>query len=329
MLRPVSMHLVFLTPFPDPPGGGSAFNAGLVPALRDRGFEVTVAHGPPGSLPPGTVPVVDGMLLPALEPGFDALLAHDPVVVVHHAAAAAGRDAGSRDAVRAAEARMLPRVRRVIATSAAVAERLRTGMGVAAPIVLQPGLPVLPRNPAAANPCRILCAGVLTPRKGHERLLRPLVRLLDLDWSLVIAGDAERDPAHAQAVAALVDDLALASRVSILRNPDPAALESAWREATLFALASSWEAWPAGIAEALRRGVPVVAQECGGVGALVPAAAGIVCAPEDEPTWGKCLRRAIYDADLRAALADGAWTAGCALPGWPEQAATFDAILRS
>ena len=49
----------------------------------------------------------------------------------------------------------------------------------------------------------------------------------------------------------------------------------------------------------------------------------------DPATWGKCLRRAIFDADLRASLAEGAWQAGRALPGWPEQAAAFLSILRS
>ena len=323
------MHLVFLTPIPDPPGGGSAFNAGLVPALRDRGHEVMVAHSLPDEMPPGAVPVVDGMLLPALEPVFDTLLARDAVVVVHHVSAAAGRNAAAREGVRAAEGRMLPRVRRVVATSAPIADRLRSELGVADPTILQPGLAVFPRNPAAPAPCRILCAGVLTPRKGHDRLLRALARLTDLDWSLVIAGDAERDPVHAQAVAALVDELKLAPCVTVLANPDAAALEATWCAATLFTLASAWEGWPAGIAEALRRGIPVVALEAGGIASLVPPSAGIVCVPDDEPTWGKCLRRAIFDADLRASLAEGAWAAGCALPGWPEQAAAFDALLRS
>lgn len=323
------MHLVFLIPRSEPAGGGSAFNAGLVPALRKEGHEVTVAHGLPDALPPGAMPVVDGMLLPALETSFDALLARDPVVVVHHISAAAGRDAAARGGVRAAEARMLPRVRRVVATSAPVADRLRGELGVTNPTVLHPGLPDLPRNPPAPAPCRILCAGVLTPRKGHDRLLRAFARLTDLDWSLVIAGDVNRDTIHAQAVAALVDGLHLQHRVTLLPNPGPDALERAWRAATLFALASAWEGWPAGVAEALRRGVPVVALDAGGIAPLLPASAGILCAPDDEPTWGKCLRRAIFDADLRASLAEGAWDAGRALPGWPEQAAAFDAILRS
>lgn len=321
------MHLVFLTPHPEPQGGGRDFNAGLIPALRDLGHEVTLAQDLIGPMPHGAVPVVDGMVLPAQEPGFDALLAHDPIAIIHHVSAAAGRDMARRDAVRAAEARMLPQMRRVVATSAPVAERLHAEFGVVSPQVLHPGLPILPRSPP--GPCRILCAAVLTPRKGHDILLRAMARLTDLDWTLTLAGDARRDPAQARTIDALLDELGLRSRVTITADPAPAALEGAWRDATLFALASQWEGWPAAVAEALRRGIPVAALATPGITALVPQSAGIVCAPGDLATWGKALRRAIYDGDLRATFAEGAWSAGAALPGWPAQAAAFDTLLRS
>lgn len=318
------MHLVFITPDPAPSGGGSAFNAGLVAALEAMGHRVT--GGP--AVPHGAVPVVDGMVLPAIEPELDTMLVHDPVAVIHHVAAAAGRDGAARQGVHAAMARILPRLRRVVATSADVANRLSTEFGVASPVLLQPGMPDLPRSPPM-DACRILSAGVLTPRKGHDRLLRALGRLTDLDWTLTIAGDAERDPAHAAAVVALVEELGLASRVTVLPSPAPAAEDAAWRAATLFALATRWEGWPGGIAVALRRGIPVVATAAGGIPALVPQAAGILCPPDDPVTLGKCLRRAIFDVPLRSALAEGAWQAGQALPTWSAQAAAFDAILRS
>ena len=109
----------------------------------------------------------------------------------------------------------------------------------------------------------------------------------------------------------------------MLADPDDAALDAEWARADLFALASSWEGYPAGIAEALRRGVPVVATSVGGVPALVPMSAGILCAPDDGVTMSKCLRRAVFDTSLRAALAAGAWQAGMAMPGWPQQALAF------
>lgn len=322
------MHLSFIAPHPGPAGGGSSFNAGLTAALETAGHTIdratTLDH-----LPDGAIPVVDGILLPGLEPQLDRLLERDAIAVIHHVFAAAGRDEGARAAVRAAEARMLPRLRRVVATSEPIADRLRTEFGVEA-TVLQPGLPVLPRSEGSGGPgCHILSVGVLTPRKGHDRLLRALRRLIDLDWTLTIAGDAERDPVHAATVAAVVEDEGLSNRVTLVVDPDLAALEPLWGAADLFALHTSWEGFPAGIAEALRRGIPVVAPAVGGIPAVLPAAAGVVAGLDDPATFGKCLRRAIFDERLRAALADAAWQAGQALPGWPQQAAAFATILRS
>ncbi len=323
------MHLVFLTPSPAPAGGGSAFNAGLIPALRALGHEVTVRHGV-ADIPGEGVPVVDGLLLPDAEPQIDALAGQDAIAVIHHVSAKAGRDPGARDAVRAIEQRMLPRLRRVVATSTQVAERLTADFGVATPHLVGPGLPDLPRSPGSGGPgCRIVSIGVLTPRKGHDRLLKALARLTDLDWTLFIAGDARRDPVYAGGIAAQVDGLELQSRVTVLADPSPDALEPLWRQADLYALASSWEGYAAGIAEALRRGVPVVASDIEGVRTLTPPAAGVLCPPDDAETFSKSLRRVVFDRALRASLAEGAWQVGMALPGWPQQALAFDAILRS
>jgi glycosyltransferase involved in cell wall biosynthesis len=195
-------------------------------------------------------------------------------------------------------------------------------------LLLAPGHAVLPRSEGSGGAgCHILSAGVLTPRKGHDRLLRALSRLMDLDWTLTIAGDAQRDPAHAAAVAALVEGLGLSPRVTMLPDVADAALASEWARADLFALASSWEGYPAGAAEAMRRGIPVVGTTVGEMGATVPSTAGILCVPDDGITLSKCLRRAIFDTALRASLAEGAWLAGQAMPGWAEQAAAFVTLI--
>lgn len=321
------MQLCFLTPTPEPPGGGSRFNAGLIAALARRGHQV-LRGGDAAALPPEARPIVDGMLLPALEPAMDRLLQQDAVVVVHHVAAATGQARTLRDAVQAVEARWLPQVRRVIATSAPVAARLVADYGLQDVPVLAPGIDDLPRSPGSGGPaCRMLSVGVITPRKGHQRLVQALAGLTDLDWTLTIAGDAQRDPVHAQTVAALIDTTGLAGRVTLLPDPDDTVLEPAWRGADLFLLASSWEGYPAAVAEALRRGIPVVAEAAESVAAMVPQGAGIIAPKNDPVTFGKCLRRGIYDTALRHSLAEGAWTTGRALPGWPDQATLFETLL--
>jgi len=320
------MDIVFAVPDRADAGGGRAYAEAMAAGLRSMGHTVEMAGSDP-AWRSGAVPVIDGMLLPTLLPRLDALADADGVALIHHALAAAGRDAAQRDETAVALRTMLPRLRRVVATSQPVADRVMQEFGIAAVEVVVPGAAELPRNVAADGTCCILSVGVLTPRKGHEVLLRALVRLLDLDWSLTIAGAARRDPAHAAYLAALIPELGLGDRVHLLAAPDDAALNALWRQASLFALATRWEGYAAGVAEALRRGIPVLVTQAGG--ALVPADAGAVCALEDEPTLSKCLRRMVFDATLRAEMADAAWRTGQNLPGWPTQAALLDQILRS
>ncbi len=323
------MNIAFALPTPaETGGGGTHFIQGIAPALRGLGHHVDLLEGDAPSLPPDAVPVIDGMLLPRLLPRLDELIARDAAVLVYHVSAAAGRDTAARQGVQETERLMLPRLRRVIATSRPVATQLEQAFGLVNPRVVVAGAADLPRSQPGPE-CRILSVGVLTPRKGHDRLLRAMARLTDLDWHLVIAGDATRDPVHAATLAALIEDLGLSSRASLLVNPEPPALAADWAGASLFALATSWEGYAAAVAQALRRGIPVVVTDGGEAGALVTPESGAVCALDDAATFGKCLRRLVFDDALRADMAVAAWQAGQALPGWAQQAQALDSILRS
>lgn len=322
------MHIAFALPDrADTGGGGLAYAEAMAASLQTTGHAVEVIQGPDPAWAAGVVPVIDGLLLPHLLPRLNDLIDAGAVALIHHALAAAGRNAAQRTEVAAAMRTMLPRLRHVVATSRPVADRLIQEFGVATVTVVEPGADALPRSVAAGGPCRILSVGVLTPRKGHDVLLRALARLPDLDWSLTIAGAAGRDPEYAARLAAMIPELGLVGRVQLLADPDDAALDALWRQAEVFALATRWEGYAAGVAEALRRGVPVVVTEGGG--ALVTMDAGAVCTLEDEPTLSKCLRRVVFDRALRADMATSAWRAGQRLPGWPAQAALLDQVLRS
>ena len=329
------MQIAFALPRPDAAqgGDGALYAERMATELRRRGHDVAVLQDDEPAFPPGAVPVVDGLLLPALLPRLDELVRRDAVALVFHASARAGRDPAVRPAVQAAERAMLPALRRVVATSTAVAERLVAEFGVAsgAVSVAPPGLDELPRSwgpgSTGAGACRILSVGVLTPRKGHDVLLRAVGRLGDLQWTLDIAGADGRDPAHAGHLAELAADPALDGRVRLVRNPEPAALDALWRNADLFALATRWEGYPAAVAEAMRRGLPLLVSAGGSAADLVPLDAGLACALDDEPTLSKCLRRLVFDRSLRADMAEASWAAGRRLPGWPEQAALLDQVL--
>lgn len=324
------MHLAFAIPTPADTGsgGGADYIAGLLQSLRDLGHQADLLIGAAPRFPPGAIPVVDGMLLPSLQPRLDELVGADALALVHHVSAAAGRDQSARDRVRAIEADMLPRLRRVVATSEPVAERLRTEFGVSAHLAL-PGARDLPRTVPADDDPVVLAVGVLTRRKGHDLLLRAMARLTDLPWRLLIAGDAGREPAHAAELAALIDELGLQHRAELLADPSPEALRQAWTSASMFALATRWEGYPAASAEALRRGIPVVTTTEGDPGKLVPSAAGAVVALEDMASFGKCLRRLLFDRDLRRDMAEEAWQTGQRLPSWRDRANSFATFLET
>lgn len=295
------MRLAFMVP----PGSGPGMRYArhLTAALRTAGHDIDITPDPP----PGVIAVLDGALLPCpvVPPNAVALLHRVP-------------DGGWQ----------LSAFRLTIATSPAILERLcEAGMRA---VLIVPGASDLPRSPSSGGPgCEILSVGAITARKGFEVLLRALARLADLDWRLTIAGGTAQVPQHAPSIIALAEELGVARRVRLVADPDDAALDALWGGADLFALATEWEGYPAALAEALRRGLPAAVTDAAraGLPPLAGASWGVTCDVGDVEALSKAMRRLIYDRDLRATLADGAWQAGQALPGWDEQARRFVAAV--
>ena len=297
------MRLAFMVP----PGNGPGLRYArcLGSALRDAGHEITLGseHAPDSG-----VSIVDGALLPGPVPPAAFALLH--------------RMPGDWDPSA---------FRGLIATSPAVVKRLEQA-GQRADLVT-PGIGDLPRAAGSGGPgCVILSVGAITARKGHDALLRALARLADLDWTLTIAGSTAEAPVHPPTVMALAEELGVGQRVRLVPDPDDAALDALWYGSDLFALASSWEGYPAALAEALRRGIPAAVSDeaAAALPQLGEAVWGVSVPAADVEGLSKGMRRLIYDRALRRDLADGAWQAGQAMPGWAEQARRFvEAIERA
>lgn len=322
------MHLVFALPAPAETGGGGGadYIDGLAEGLRRIGVRADILTGDAPHFPAGSIPIIDGMLLPRLHDRLDALIQADAVALVHHIAAAAARDDASRAHVLSLSQIMLPRLRRIVATSAPVADRLGAEFGVTA-YPLPPGT----REAAAATPDPgapiILSIGVLTQRKGHHQILRTVSRLLDLPWNLVIAGDTQREPAHAAELQTMAGDLGLNDRVTIIADPTPDTLERQWRRATILASATRWEGYPVAVAEAMQRGIPTLTTAGAHAEDILPPSAGAICTLDDVATFGKCLRRLLFDTELRTEMAASALLAGQSLPRWTDRARDFKTFL--
>lgn len=342
------MKIALLVPGPfDTVSGGYNFDRRIVEGLRANGHGVQVvelagrhphadaaatasARAALDAVAEDTRIVVDGLGLPAFAPFAAELEARRAVGLIHHPTALEHGNPGPvRDALREAERALFPRLGRLVATSRMTAERLVPEFDVAAERigVVEPGTDPAPRSPGSGGPgCALLAVGSLIPRKGHDVLLRALATLPDLDWTLTVAGGA-RDTVHAEGLTALAEELGIAQRVTLAGEVDEATLDALWRGADAFALATHWEGYGMAAAEALARGLPVAVTAGGAVADLVPVEAGVVSPPGDVASFGRALRRVIFDATLRAEMAEAAWAAGQKLPRWEDRAAAFAAEL--
>jgi glycosyltransferase involved in cell wall biosynthesis len=339
------MHISLLVPAPfDQVAGGYGYDRRMVAELRSRGDAVSVvelggnfpladdiardaACASWDRLAEATRPVIDGLALPAFAGMEDALAARGAIGLIHHPTALeTGFADAERESLRGMERRLYGRLFRLIVTSELTAERLASDFGVdrARVAVVTPGTDDAPRCTGSGGPgCEILSIGTLVPRKGHDVLLRALARLCDLDWHLTIAGSPRRHPAHAEALAALAEQLGIAQRVRFAGEVTGEALQGLWRGADLFALATWFEGYGMAVAEALKRGLPVAVCAGGAAAALVEPEAGVVCEPGDQVQLSKALRRLIFSPTLRADMSEVAWRVGQNLPHWDTQAREF------
>jgi glycosyltransferase involved in cell wall biosynthesis len=153
---------------------------------------------------------------------------------------------------------------------------------------------------AAAGPPRLIAVAMM--RAGDKlasyRLLgAALRRVRDLPWSLDIVGDG---PARAAVAAAFAG---FGARLRWTGEIEARALARRLAAADLFVWPALGEAFGMALLEAQASGVPAVAGDCGGVGAIVvPGVTGLLVPPGDADAFARAVRRLIADPDERARL---------------------------
>lgn len=283
-----------------------------------------------GALPAGRPVLIDGLALGVLPEGMLRALPGPAVALCHHPLALeTGVTAAEARRLRDSERAALAACAGVIASSATTARTLAAEFGVPGGrlAVAPPGTDPAPRARGSGGPgVALLAVGSLTPRKGHDVLIAALAGLKGLDWRLTIVGPADRDAAHARALAAQVRAAGLEARVTLAGAVGETELARAYDRADLFVLASRHEGFGMVYTEAMARGLPVLGCDAGAVAEATRGAALLV-PPGDVAALRAALAGLIGDGGARARLAAACLEAAAEFTRWPETAAIVARVL--
>jgi glycosyltransferase involved in cell wall biosynthesis len=175
----------------------------------------------------------------------------------------------------------------------------------------------------------LLCVAGLIPRKGHDVLFRALASIPDLKWRLTCVGSLERDPVTVARLRAQLSAAGLHDRVALVGEKDSAALDEFYDAADVFVLPTLYEGYGMVVAEALARGLPVIATATGAIVDLVAPDAGLVVLPGDSGALAAALARVIDDGGCRERLARGARGSRDRLPTWEAACDRMSDILKA
>ena len=308
--------------------GGYLYDRHVVDGLRARGRAVRVidlsrpADGADlEALADGTKTIVDGLALAEHATAITAQARRLRLIAFVHGPLALEIGLPPAAAMRGAEveAALLSQVRGTICPSRRTAAAVeRYGIPRERIAVIPPGTARPSSRPRSTRwPVRaLLCVANLVPRKGHEVLIRALARIRDLDWRLTCVGSLTRYPPTVRAVRRAIAVGGLGDRVTLVGERSPRSVAHAYRKADAFVLPSFHEGYGMVYAEAMTYGLPVVATTAGAIPETVPAGAGLLVRPGDEPGLARALGRLISEPLLAAELAKASGAAGARLRDW-------------
>ena len=328
------------------PSGGNVYDRRVCTELTTAGWTVH-EHRAPGAwpdpgprdeacvaslldqVPAGSLLLVDGLVASAVP---DLLTRYADrlrlVVLVHLPLGVAS------PARRPAEARMLASVRAVVVTSAWTGAWLVAHEGVPADrvVVAVPGTEPAALAPGTQSGGELLCVGAVTPTKGQDVLVAALAEVRDLAWQCTCVGSLEVESSFAEQLRAQVRDAQMEDRLRFTGPQSGDDLDAAYAAADLLVVPSRIETYGMVVAEALARGVPVVATTAGGVreplgdGARAP---GVLVPPDDPLALAAALRAWLGDADHRTRLRAAARARRPTLPLWTDTAGRVAAALEA
>lgn len=321
---------------PAAPSGGNGYDRRVSAGLGTRDLLVPGAWPRPSEasrreldralagVPDGEVVLLDGLVACGVPEVVLRHVGRLRLVVLVHLPLAEETGLSPEVAARLdeAEGRCSRAVAAVIATSARAGARLVERHGLARVHVVPPGVDPAPVARGTDGVSRLLCVASVTPRKGHDVLVKALVGVADHPWTCAVVGPAP-DPGHWGFVQELAEPCA--ERFEWAGPLVGGALDDQYDAADLFVLASRAETYGMVVTEALARGVPVIASE-------VPdalGAGGLLLPSGDVAAWSGALRRWFEDAELRTGLRAAALARRAELSTWDETVKGVGVVLAS
>jgi len=146
---------------------------------------------------------------------------------------------------------------------------------------------------------RLLTVARTTPNKGIDICIRAVARLRDLGTTLRVAGTGSSR--YRRTLEQLADRLDVRDSVAFVGGVAPDDMPEEYAQATIFALASRYEAFGISVVEAMAAGLPVVASAVGGIPSVL-AGGGVLVPPDDDEQLAAAVRRLSVDTAERREL---------------------------
>jgi glycosyltransferase involved in cell wall biosynthesis len=199
--------------------------------------------------------------------------------------------------------------------------------------VVEPGVDPAELAPGTATAGALLSVAAVIPAKGHDVLIEALAPLTGFQWRCQCIGSLERDPDFVRLLRRRILDGGMDGRVRFSGPQAEADLAHSYAAADVLVLPSRGETYGMVIAEALARGLPVVAAEVGGVPEALGRGVdgsrpGLLVPPSDPASLGDALRSWLEDAGLRLRLRAAARERRASLPDWSTTTSAMAEALR-
>ena len=310
------VHFIVPEGIDDParPSGGNAYDRRVSLGLAVTGWTVREHQvtGPAAladvlsRIPDRALVLVDGLVAsPAPEAIVPEARRLRLVALVHMPLGEGTAD----DPVRAREGAVLSAAAFVVTTSAWARRVLLQLYSLPGDRVhvAGPGVDAAELAPGTETAGALLSVAAVTPGKGHDVLLDALAMLTGLPWQCLCVGSLERDPAFVERLRHRVAAGDLHNRVRFSGPQAGAELAGSYGAADVLVLPSRAETYGMVVAEALARGLPVVAADVGGVPEALGHGAdgtqpGLLVPPDDPAALRDALRAWLEDANLRRRL---------------------------